>query len=99
MPLCPNCGTDNHDTLEECMYCGESLKPQKQTNPQLSFQTHHSTSLSIGINTIFSIILSLIFPLIGFVLFYTASKKGQKFASLYLFAAVLNLIWTFLLTT
>jgi hypothetical protein len=31
MPICPSCGTHNHASLDTCMYCGKTLKINKQT--------------------------------------------------------------------
>ena len=31
MPICPHCGTDNHASLETCIYCHKQLKENKQT--------------------------------------------------------------------
>ena len=99
MPLCPNCGTDNHDTLEECMYCGESLKTKKQSIPPISFKPQNNSTQKISTNTLISIILSLFFPFIGFILFYTSNRKNEPYAQFYLYAAVLNLIWTLVFTS
>lgn len=92
MPLCPYCGTDNHESLQECMYCGEALHLKPQTSDRKKPTTFQ---LSAFIYLIFA----FLFPFIGFIFFLNAYRKGETFASLYIFAAVINIVWTFLLAT
>ena len=36
MAMCTKCGTENHDSLETCLYCGASLTITSMENDQLN---------------------------------------------------------------
>lgn len=100
MPLCPKCGTDNHESLEECMYCGHSLQSKKRVDisPLSSLPTYRSNNQNIDFGFFILLGLALFFPFIGFILFFSASKRGDNKAKYILFAALLNIIWSMIVS-
>ena len=36
MAMCTKCGTENHDSLKECLYCGASLSFKSMQNDQFN---------------------------------------------------------------
>ena len=65
MPLCPHCGTDNHDSLETCMYCHKPLKKNKQTFE--SFSTMNRDQSSSDLNGIALLLLFIFLPTAHYV--------------------------------
>ena len=100
MPLCPECGTDNHESLEECMYCGHSLQSKKRVdiNPLSSISRPDTNNQQLDIGFFIVLGLALFFPFIGFIMFFSAIKRGDNKAKYILFAALLNIIWSMIVS-
>ena len=58
MAICQSCGTENHETLENCRYCGADLKKK-----HASFETfhHRPTSRQMSDKNYFVLLLLFIF--------------------------------------
>lgn len=100
MPLCPNCGTDNHKALDECMYCGQKLSPQYESPLLRSDKYLDETSSSMKdvkkehVNFIFYLFISLIVPFLGFYFYTLLRKSYPKQANILLITSIVSLIFT-----
>lgn len=99
MPLCPKCGTDNHQALKECMYCGETLNPQYESPLLRSDKYLDETSSSISdskkslVNFIFYIIIAIIIPFFGFFFYFQLRRIYPKQAQILLIISIISLIF------
>jgi len=99
MPLCPNCGTDNHKALNECMYCGQKLSPQYESPLLRSDKYLDETSSSMKeakkehINFIFYLVISLIIPFLGFYFYSILRRVYPKQANIILITSIISLIF------
>ncbi|MGB0174827.1 MAG: hypothetical protein ACPF9F_00820 [Acholeplasmataceae bacterium] len=96
MPLCQKCGTDNHESLEECLYCGHTLQSKKPVNinPLSSIPRPDTNNQPLDIGFFIQLGLALFFPFIGFIMFLNASIRRDKKAKYLLLAALLNIVWS-----
>lgn len=65
MPICPHCGTDNHASLETCMYCHKPLKEKKQTFE--AFSNIKRDQQSSDLNGIVLLLLFIFLPTAHYV--------------------------------
>lgn len=88
MALCPSCGTDNHESLTECMYCGHTLNPIKKT----TYISNRTTGNTIDGKFIVYCIIAFSIPIVGFFLYrsYSKTKEGK----IILFLATIQLFWS-----
>lgn len=99
MPLCPKCGTDNHQALKECMYCGESLNPQYESPLLRSDKYLDESSSSISeakkppVNFIFYLIISIIVPFFGFFFYSQIRRAHPKHAQILLIVSIISLVF------
>jgi len=99
MPLCPKCGTDNHQALKECMYCGVTLKQEQETKSLRSDAYLDQRASSIGEGKkrpplyIFYLMVALFVPLFGFFFYYQLRKTDPKYAMLMLVVSIISLVF------
>lgn len=100
MAMCTKCGTENHESLEECLYCGASLSfksmQNDQFNPEIMANPEHREriledqyeKLAKSKFIYFTYILSLLLPFIFFGLGsqYPRIKDNQHYKRLKPFA-------------
>lgn len=100
MPLCPECGTDNHASLEECIYCGHPLHNKKPSvlNTRSTEKKQQPSNPPIDLGFLILIGLALFFPFVGFIVFFSVFKRQDNRAKYILFAAILNIIWSMIVS-
>lgn len=65
MSICRSCGTDNHESLESCIYCGKPLKEKKQTFE--AFANINRDQQSSDLNGIVLLLLFIFLPTAHYV--------------------------------
>lgn len=89
MPICPHCGTDNHASLETCIYCNKPLKENKQT-----FETFSNIKRDENSSDLNGIVLLLLFIFLPTAHYVYVNKIGL--ALLFLFTGGGFGIWWFI---
>jgi uncharacterized membrane protein YvbJ len=99
---CSKCGTKNEEFARFCKNCGALLSPEQETyieNNPVNKEGNHSKTPKEDSPNVILIVLSLIIPLIGFILYFVWKKDTPKRANTILISsligAVINLIICF----
>lgn len=95
MIYCQKCGTQNPEIAAFCNKCGADLKRLSNNTPSATYQPVTSSSEdSAGIGWI---ILALLLPIVGFILYFVWKSNYPKKASHILVAAIIGFVVNFII--